>query len=54
MAAGLVERVVDTAAAADNAEVPDPPTPASTTESLGDEWSRSVSPAPGDASPHLV
>jgi hypothetical protein len=55
VAAGLAERVpiiepVDAAVV----EAPEPPTPASTTESLGDsgnEFSPEKSPAPGAASP---
>jgi hypothetical protein len=50
-----VERVVDTDAA-DTAtiEAPDPLTPASTTESLGDEFSPELPPAPGAVLPHPI
>ena len=55
MAAGLAERVpiiepVDAAVV----EAPEPPTPASTTESLGDEFSPELPPAPGAVLPHPI
>ena len=55
IAAGLVERVVDTDAT-DTAtiEAPDPLTPASTTESLSDEFSPKVPPAPGAVLPRPI